>query len=54
LAVAISPSIRITRTTRVPARKYEIRTAGPASLMAFLEPTNNPAPITPAIEIMVM
>lgn len=29
-------------------------TAGPASSMAFAEPTNSPAPMMPAIEIMVM
>ncbi len=31
-----------------------MRTAGPASLMALAEPTKRPAPMTPAIEIMVM
>jgi hypothetical protein len=28
--------------------------AGPASLIAFAEPTNRPAPMMPAIEIIVM
>jgi len=31
-----------------------MRTAGPAFSIAFADPTNRPAPMTPAIEIMVM
>ena len=54
LAVAISPSMRITSTTSVPASAYEMMTAGPAFSIAFADPTNNPAPMTPAIEIIVM
>jgi hypothetical protein len=54
LAVAISPSMRITRTTRMPANRYDNSTAGPARLIAVADPTKSPAPMTPAIEIMVM
>ena len=52
--IAISPSIRITSTTSIPASRYEISTAGPAVAIAVPDPTKMPAPITPAIEIIVM
>ncbi len=52
--MAISPSMRITMKTIVPARMYEISAAGPAAAMAALLPTNRPAPMTPPIVIIVM
>ena len=52
--MAISPSILITSTTRAPARAYETTTAGPAAAIALADPTNRPAPMTPAMEIIVM
>ena len=52
--MAISPSMRITMKTIVPARMYEISAAGPAAAIAALLPTNRPAPITPPTVIIVM
>src|SRR4051794_1158639 len=46
-AADISPSMRITSTTRSPAIPYETRIAGPVALMPAPEPTKRPAPITP-------
>lgn len=45
--------MRITSTTSSPAIAYAISAAGPASAIACPEPTNNPAPITPAIDSIV-
>ncbi|MNE59895.1 hypothetical protein D3C80_1550150 [compost metagenome] len=52
-ATAISASMRMTSTTSPPARIYARMVAGPASAMARPEPTNRPAPITPAMDNMV-
>ncbi|CAM2338621.1 hypothetical protein BVIET440_130168 [Burkholderia vietnamiensis] len=45
--------MRITSTTSTPAIAYARMEAGPASAMAWPEPTNKPAPMTPAIDIIV-
>ncbi len=52
--MAISPSMRITMKTIVPASIYDSRAAGPAAAIAALLPTNRPAPMTPPIVIIVM
>lgn len=51
-AADISPSIRITRTVRTPARPYETRIPGPAAAIPNPEPTNSPAPMAPPNAIM--
>src|SRR5262249_54279566 len=52
LAADISPSMRITRTTRVPTSAYDRRMPGPAVAIPELEPTKRPAPMTPPIAII--
>src|SRR5699024_7802133 len=53
-AATISASIDITSITMTPEPRQEIRTAGPAMLIACLAPTNRPAPMalpSPIMEI---
>jgi hypothetical protein len=52
-ASAISPSMRITNSTTMPATRYDRHAAGPTVLSVALLPTKSPAPMMPPSEIIV-